>query len=315
MNLLDLFIDYKVIDAKLKPEEKLENKRFEDLFTVYVPRFTKQEENPVKEAEKPVEQQVEEPKTNRMSIEERINYFKSRKDKKQNNILEESNVINDKTILQDDYQESIEKPEEDRHEFDLNNYFEYLGRKYSTETVNIKEYDRNLPKWTPINENNIFTKNILEIQNNNKDNYKYFREQLEYYAKKHNLNSETIDVLDAIAALESNYNIEASNKNSSALGWFQFLDGTRSQYTKLSRDRFTKDPQAQIDAAVKHYKYLQNRLKKVKNVHNIQLTPLQKMYAAWWNPGSLENYYKTGADDFQTNSDKMDLYKIIKKAS
>ena len=284
MNLLDLFIDYKVIDSKLKPEEKLERKRFDDLFTIYTPKFSKQEEKPIEKSE----QSSEEPKTNRMSIEERINYFKSRKDKKQNNI-----------------------PEED--EFDLNGYLRYLEREYGSEDVRIER--QNLPKWTPVNTNSIFTDKILKIQNNNRSNYKHFREQLELYAKEHDIDSETVDILDAIVALESRYDMKASNKNSSALGWFQFLDGTRSQYTKLNRDKFAKDPQAQIDAAVKHYKYLQNRLNKVENVHNIQLTPLQKMYAAWWNPGSLENYYRTGADDFQTNSDKMDLYKIIKKAS
>ena len=286
MNLLDLFIDYKVIDSKLKPEESLERKRFDDLFTIYTPKFLKQEEKPIEKSE----QSSEEPKTDRMSIEERINYFKSRKDKKQNNIPEEN-------------------------EFDLNGYLGYLEREYGSEDVNIEGQRQNLPKWTPFNTNSIFTDKILKIQNNNRSNYKYFREQLELYAKEHNIDYETVDILDAIVALESRYDMKASNENSSALGWFQFLDGTRSQYTKLNRDKFAKDPQAQIDAAVKHYKYIQNRLKKVKNVHNIELTPLQKMYAAWWNPGSLENYYRTGADDFQTNSDKMDLYKIIKKAS
>lgn len=280
MNLLDLFIDYKVIDAKLKPEEKLESKRFDDLFTVYSPKFPKQEEKPIEKSE----QSSEEPKTDRMSIEERINYFKSRKDKKQNNISEEDT-------------------------FDLNGYLGHLEREYGSEGQN-----RYLPKWTPFNDT-IFTDKILKIQNGNKSNYKHFREQLELYANEHDIDSETVDILDAIVGLESSYDMKASNSNSSALGWFQFLDNTRSQYTKLNRDQFVKDPQAQIDAAVKHYKYLQNRLKKVKNIYNIQLTPLQKMYAAWWNPGSLENYYRTGADDFQTNSDKMDLYKIIKKAS
>jgi len=39
MNLLDLFVDYKIVDEGLT--SKKEPKRFEDLFMVYAPKFPK----------------------------------------------------------------------------------------------------------------------------------------------------------------------------------------------------------------------------------------------------------------------------------
>lgn len=331
MNLLDLFIDYKIVDEELISKNK--PKRFEDLFMVYSPKFPKQEEKPeekpVEKSEQSSEGPIEEPETTRMSIEERIDYFKSRKNKKQNSIPKELDITNSRAILsEDNYQEPVEKPTEESteesDEFDLNGYLGYLEREYGSVDINIEGQKRNLPKWEPIEESSpeqtpaskrsVFTNKILSIQNNNRSNYNKFRKQLETYAKENNLDDEIVDILDGIAALESGYDMSAVNRNSGAAGWFQFLDSTRSDYNKLSREDFLTNPQAQIAAAVSHYRYLQNRFKNISNKHNINLTPLQKMYAAWWNPGSLENYYRTGADDFQTNSDKMNLYKILNKA-
>lgn len=80
--------------------------------------------------------------------------------------------------------------------------------------------------------------------------YTRFKTELDTFIKNNPNYSSIKDSLDYLAALESSYNINAKNtRGSSALGWFQFLDATRSVYNTQSRADFAKDAQAQLMAA------------------------------------------------------------------
>lgn len=153
---------------------------------------------------------------------------------------------------------------------------------------------------------------------NNGNGYRQFQSQLDEYFAKNPGDSGYRDMLTNIAAMESSFVQDAVNPSSKALGYFQFLDSTRKDYNNMSRKEFASDAQAQIEAAVKHLKYLKNRIQRnvsKDNIANSGLTPLQLMYGMWWRPKSMENYLNIGHDKFITSSDNMDILKILEKAS
>lgn len=92
-----------------------------------------------------------------------------------------------------------------------------------------------------------------------------------------------------IASLESGFNSKAQSKNSSAAGWFQFIDSTRNKYSNLSREQFKNSPDAQVLAASQLYddnaRFLRN--------NGIAATG-EAIAASWLNPKWTKNYYKYG---------------------
>lgn len=151
----------------------------------------------------------------------------------------------------------------------------------------------------------------------NKNDYKQFQSQLDQYFINNPQDESYRDMLTNIAAMESSFKQKATNKWSSALGYFQFLDGTRKQYNNMSREQFANDSQAQIKTAIAHLKELKDAVQRNIDsdiITNSGLTPLQIMYGMWWRPKSMYNYLKTGSDDYST-SDGMNIKKILEKAS
>lgn len=92
-----------------------------------------------------------------------------------------------------------------------------------------------------------------------------------------------------IASLESGFNPKAQSKNSSAAGYFQFIDSTRNKYSNLSREQFKNSPDAQVLAASQLYddnaRFLRN--------NGIAATG-EAIAASWLNPKWTKNYYKYG---------------------
>ena len=163
--------------------------------------------------------------------------------------------------------------------------------------------------------NSIKSTYVRTKQITNNSNYNTFKQQLDLYASTHNIDEETKKILTHIAGLESSYNQKAKNKNSTALGYFQFLDSTRKQYNNQTREQFANDWEAQFDAAVKHLEYLTKRLEKRKQkAIDSGLSPTQIMYGMWWRPKSMEKYLDVGEDDYVNESDSMDLKTILKRA-
>ena len=92
-----------------------------------------------------------------------------------------------------------------------------------------------------------------------------------------------------IASLESGFNPKAQSKNSSAAGYFQFIDSTRNKYSNLSREQFKNNSDAQVLAASQLYddnaRFLRN--------NGIAVTG-EAIAASWLNPKWTKNYYKYG---------------------
>lgn len=157
---------------------------------------------------------------------------------------------------------------------------------------------------------------VKDIQTRNKDAYDKFVSDFNTYLEKNPQYADYKDVLTAIAALESGYRPSASTKHSTALGYFQFLDGTRHYYNKSTRDEFAKDPNLQFDVAVRYYADLKRMLSRYQNkIEKSGLTDLQVAYGMWWRPRSMINFLKTGKDDYVNESDKMTLQEILRRAS
>ena len=152
---------------------------------------------------------------------------------------------------------------------------------------------------------------------NNKQGHQEFQNQLDRYFINNPQDEGYRDMLTNLAAMESSFNQYAKNPWSSALGYFQFVDGTRKRYNTMSRDKFANDSQEQIRVAIAHLKDLKNDIQRnidTKTITDSGLTPLQLMYGMWWRPKSMYNYLRTGKDDFQTK-DGMNIKKILEKAS
>ena len=112
---------------------------------------------------------------------------------------------------------------------------------------------------------------------------------LEQTLDKYGITGNKKTTLMKIASLESGFNSKAQSKNSSAAGWFQFIDSTRNKYSKLSREQFKNSPDAQVLAASQLYddnaRFLRN--------NGIAATG-EAIAASWLNPKWTKNYYKYG---------------------
>lgn len=112
---------------------------------------------------------------------------------------------------------------------------------------------------------------------------------LEQTLDKYGITGNKKTTLMKIASLESGFNSKAQSKNSSAAGWFQFIDSTRNKYSDLSREQFKNSPDAQVLAASQLYddnaRFLRN--------NGIAATG-EAIAASWLNPKWAKNYYKYG---------------------
>lgn len=112
---------------------------------------------------------------------------------------------------------------------------------------------------------------------------------LEQTLDKYGITGNKKTTLMKIASLESGFNPKAQSKNSSAAGWFQFIDSTRNKYSNLSREQFKNSPDAQVLAASQLYddnaRFLRN--------NGIAATG-EAIAASWLNPKWAKNYYKYG---------------------
>ena len=112
---------------------------------------------------------------------------------------------------------------------------------------------------------------------------------LEQTLDKYGITGNKKTTLMKIASLESGFNSKAQSKNSSAAGWFQFIDSTRNKYSNLSREQFKNSPDAQVLAASQLYddnaRFLRN--------NGIAATG-EAIAASWLSPTWAKNYYKHG---------------------
>lgn len=112
---------------------------------------------------------------------------------------------------------------------------------------------------------------------------------LEQTLDKYGITGNKKTTLMKIASLESGFNPKAQSKNSSAAGYFQFIDSTRNKYSNLSREQFKNSPDAQVLAASQLYddnaRFLRN--------NGIAVTG-EAIAASWLSPKWAKNYYKYG---------------------
>ena len=112
---------------------------------------------------------------------------------------------------------------------------------------------------------------------------------LEQTLDKYGITGNKKTTLMKIASLESRFNPKAQSKNSSAAGYFQFIDSTRKSYSSLSREQFKNNVDAQVLAASQFYddnaRFLRN--------NGIAATG-EAIAASWLNPTWAKNYYKYG---------------------
>lgn len=128
-----------------------------------------------------------------------------------------------------------------------------------------------------------------ENNNNTSNNVSNGKQLLEKTLDKYGITGDKKTTLMKIAHLESGYKPTAQSKNSSAAGWFQMIDSTRSTYTNLSREQFKNNPDAQVLAASKLYD--DNARFLVSN--GIKVTG-ESIATTWLNPTWAKNYYKYG---------------------
>ena len=112
---------------------------------------------------------------------------------------------------------------------------------------------------------------------------------LEQTLDKYGITGNKKITLMKIASLESGFNSKAQSKNSSAAGWFQFIDSTRNKYSNLSREQFKNSPDAQVLAASQLYDDNARFLRS----NGIAATG-EAIAASWLNPKWTKNYYKYG---------------------
>lgn len=115
------------------------------------------------------------------------------------------------------------------------------------------------------------------------------KQVLEQTLDKYGITGNKKTTLMKIASLESGFNSKAQSKNSSAAGWFQFIDSTRNKYSDLSREQFKNSPDAQVLAASQLY---DDNARFLKN-NGIAATG-EAIAASWLNPKWTKNYYKYG---------------------
>ena len=113
---------------------------------------------------------------------------------------------------------------------------------------------------------------------------------LEQTLDKYGITGNKKTTLMKIASLESRFNPKAQSKNSSAAGYFQFIDSTRKSYSNLSRKQFKNNVDAQVLAASQFYDDNARFLRS----NGIAATG-EAIAASWLNPTWAKNYYKYGA--------------------
>lgn len=110
------------------------------------------------------------------------------------------------------------------------------------------------------------------------------------------------DFLMNTAAFESKYVLNSRSKNSSASGWFQFIDSTRNNVlNKLqltaTKNEFLNNPEIQVKAASKLY---YDNLETAKNTgilkaaHSKGYSTSDVMHAMWLNPKWAKNFFLYG---------------------
>lgn len=112
---------------------------------------------------------------------------------------------------------------------------------------------------------------------------------LEQTLDKYGITGNKKTTLMKIASLESGFNPKAQSKNSSAAGYFQFIDSTRKNYSSLSREQFKNNVDAQVLAASQLY---DNNVRFLRN-NGIAVTR-EAIAASWLSPTWAKNYYKYG---------------------
>lgn len=116
------------------------------------------------------------------------------------------------------------------------------------------------------------------------------KQVLEQTLDKYGITGDKKTTLIKIASVESGFNSKAQSKNSSAAGWFQFIDSTRKDYSSLSREQFKNNVDAQVLAASQFYDDNARFLRS----NGIAATG-ETIAASWLNPKWAKNYYKYGA--------------------
>ena len=131
-----------------------------------------------------------------------------------------------------------------------------------------------------------YKSNQLKLNHNTPSKNKQILEQT---LDKYGITGNKKTTLMKIASLESGFNPKAQSKNSSAAGYFQFIDSTRNKYSNLSREQFKNSPDAQVLAASQFYddnaRFLRN--------NGIAATG-EAIAASWLSPTWAKNYYKYG---------------------
>ena len=147
----------------------------------------------------------------------------------------------------------------------------------------------NLDGYFSINkakESTQYKSNQLKLNHNTSSRNKQILEQT---LDKYGITGNKKTTLMKIASVESGFNPKAQSKNSSAAGYFQFIDSTRNKYSSLSREQFKNNVDAQVLAASQLY---DDNVRFLRN-NGIAATG-EAIAASWLSPIWAKNYYKYG---------------------
>ena len=131
-----------------------------------------------------------------------------------------------------------------------------------------------------------YKSNQLKLNHNTPSRNKQILEQT---LDKYGITGNKKTTLMKIASVESGFNPKAQSKNSSAAGYFQFIDSTRNKYSSLSREQFKNNVDAQVLAASQLY---DDNVRFLRN-NGIAATG-EAIAASWLSPIWAKNYYKYG---------------------
>ena len=131
-----------------------------------------------------------------------------------------------------------------------------------------------------------YKSNQLKLNHNTPSKNKQILEQT---LDKYGITGNKKTTLMKIASVESGFNPKAQSKNSSAAGYFQFIDSTRKNYSSLSREQFKNNIDAQVLAASQLY---DDNVRFLRN-NGIAATG-EAIAASWLSPTWAKNYYKYG---------------------
>ena len=131
-----------------------------------------------------------------------------------------------------------------------------------------------------------YKSNQLKLNHNTPSKNKQILEQT---LDKYGITGNKKTTLMKIASVESGFNPKAQSKNSSAAGYFQFIDSTRNKYSSLSREQFKNNIDAQVLAASQLY---DDNVRFLRS-NGIAATG-EAIAASWLSPTWAKNYYKYG---------------------